>query len=96
MKNLLITFFTILFCLTSSVGYSQNIVCEKTGYFCPEVNFKELVLRDNNYYKKFSNQPFTGIVNGKEQGSLKNGNREGPWLGYYDNGNLNSRRFQEW
>ena len=57
---------------------TQNIICEKTGYGCPEIleiDFKELGLRDDDYYKKFSNKPFTGKVNGKEQGSLKNGNR---------------------
>jgi len=88
MKKLLITFFTVLFCLTSSVGYSQNIICEYTGYTCLEVDFKELVLRDDDYYKKFSNEPFTGKVTGQEQGKLKNGKREGSWDRYYDNGQL--------
>jgi antitoxin component YwqK of YwqJK toxin-antitoxin module len=88
MKKLLITFFTILFCLTSSVGYSHNIICEKTGNGCPEIDFKELVLRDDKYYKKFSNESFTGKVNGQEQGSLKNGKKDGSWIGYHENGQL--------
>ena len=91
MNKTLITFFTVLFCLTSSVGYSQNIICEKTGYGCPEIDFKDLVLRDGDYYKKFSNEPFTGKVNGEEQGSLKNGNREGSWVRYFDDGQLESK-----
>ena len=91
MNKTLITFFTVLFCLTSSIGYSQNIICEKTGYGCPEIYFKELVLRDGDYYKKFSNEPFTGKITGQQKGSLKNGNREGVWLGYYDNGQLKSK-----
>ena len=41
MNKTLITFFTVLFCMTSSVGYSQNIICEKTGYDCPEIDFKD-------------------------------------------------------
>ena len=69
----LITFFTVLFCLTSSIGYSQNIICEKTGYSCAEIDFKELILRDGDYYKKFSEVPFTGKVTGKKIGSFKNG-----------------------
>ena len=88
MNKTLITFFTILFCMTSYVGYSQNIICEKTGYGCPEIDFKDLVRRDGVYYKKFSNEPFTGKITGQQKGSLKNGNREGVWLGYYDNGQL--------
>jgi hypothetical protein len=32
-----------------------------------------LVVRDGIYYKKFSNVPFIGKVEGHEQGSIKNG-----------------------
>jgi len=75
MKNILITFFTVLFCLTSSVGWS--------------LDYKDLVERNGIYYKKFSEVPFTGVVNGKVQGSFKNGKQEGSWINYYDNGQLN-------
>ena len=88
MNKTLITFFTVLFCLTSSVGYSQNIICEKTGYGCPEIDFKELVLRDGLHYNKLSDVPFTGKVKGKTQGSMKNGKKDGSWIGYFDNGQL--------
>ena len=88
MKKTLITFFTVLFCLTSSVGYSQNIICEKTGYTCPEIDFKDLVERDGLHYNKFSDVPFTGKVKGKTQGSMKNGKKDGSWIGYFDNGQL--------
>ena len=74
MKKLLITFFTVLFCLTSSVVWS--------------LEFKELVKRDGVYYKKFSEVPFTGKVDGKEQGSFKNGLKEGSWVQYHENGQL--------
>jgi len=53
------------------------------------VEFKDLVLRDGNYYKKFSNVPFTGEARGKAQGKFKNGRPYGPWVGYHDNGQLN-------
>ena len=91
MKTFIITFFTVLFCLNSSVGYSQNIICEKTGYSCPEINFKDLVKRDGVYYKKFSDEPYTGKVTGLEQGSLKNGLKAGFWVKYFDNGQLYSK-----
>ena len=74
MKKLLITFFTVLFCLTSSVGWS--------------LEYKDLVERDRVYYKKFSDVPFTGKTTGQEQGTFKNGKKEGSWLGYWDNGQL--------
>jgi antitoxin component YwqK of YwqJK toxin-antitoxin module len=51
----------------------------------------DLVLRDGLYYKKFTEVPFTGEVTGKEQGSLKNGKKEGSWISYYDNGQLKSK-----
>ena len=88
MNKTLITFFTILFCMTSSVGYSQNIICEKTGYTCPEIDIKDLVERDGLHYNKFSDVPFTGKVKGKTQGSMKNGKKDGSWIGYFDNGQL--------
>ena len=56
------------------------------------------------YYKKFTEVPFTGKVTGKCnfrapgsasgefpgicQGSFKNGKKVGPWVYYYDNGQL--------
>ena len=74
MNKILIPFFTILFCLTSSFGWSME--------------YKDLVERDGIYYKKFSNVPFTGKVTGKGQGFVKNGKREGSWVVYHENGQL--------
>ena len=74
MNKILITFFTVLFCLTSSVGWS--------------LEYKDLVILDGLYYKKFTDVPFTWEVTGKEQGSFKNGKKDGSWIMYYDNGQL--------
>ena len=54
----------------------------------------DLVQRDGRYYKKFTEVPFTGETEGLDQGRFKNGKREGPWVEYYDNGQLSSRT--EW
>ena len=51
----------------------------------------DLVNRDGLYYLKFSGVPFTGKVTGTSQGSLKNGEREGDWVHYWDNGQLKSK-----
>ena len=51
----------------------------------------DLVKRDGIHYKKFSTVPFTGKVTGKSQGSFKNGKWDGPWVSYYDNGQLWSK-----
>jgi hypothetical protein len=49
----------------------------------------ELVYTDGIYCKKFTDVPFTGKVNeGWARGAFKNGKREGPWDGYYTNGQL--------
>ena len=55
------------------------------------VDRKELVVRDNLYYKKFTDVPFTGTVTGKEQGELVEGKRVGVWLDFYSTGQLVSR-----
>ena len=51
----------------------------------------ELVERDGLYFKKFTNIPFTGDVDGQSQGAIINGIKEGNWLEYHDNGQLHSR-----
>ena len=52
------------------------------------VTMDDLVERDGIHYKKFSDVPFTGEVEGREQGKFKNGKREGPWVEFYENGQL--------
>ena len=48
----------------------------------------DLVERGGFYYQKFTDVPFTGKVTGNQQGSIKNGQREGAWVGYHDSGTL--------
>jgi len=74
MNKTLITFFTVLFCLTSSVGWS--------------LEYKDLVYLDGLYYKKFTDVPFTGDITGKKKGSFKNGKKDGSWISYHENGQL--------
>ena len=69
------TLFTILFIsLLSSPSWS--------------VTLGDLVERNDLYYEKFTDVPFSGEVTGKTQGSFKNGKRDGAWVWYYENGQL--------
>ena len=79
MNKILITFFTVLFCLTSSIGWS--------------VKLYELVERDGIYYKKFSDIPFTGKIESRKigTGNYKNGKREGSWVSYWNSGKLKDK-----
>ena len=52
------------------------------------VKYEDLVERDGLYYKKFTEVPFTGMVTGDRQGSIKDGKWDGPYVSYYDNGQL--------
>ena len=75
MKKVFSIFFTVLFCLTSSVGWS--------------LEYKDLVKRDGIYYEKFSDVPFTGKINGEYNGLIKNGKADGFWISYHQkNGKL--------
>ena len=49
---------------------------------------EDLVYRDGLYYKKFTNVPFTGKTTGEIQGTFRNGEKDGPWVEYHDNGQL--------
>ena len=53
-----------------------------------EVTFDDLVEREGLFYKKFTDVPFTGKTTGQEQGTYKNGVLDGPWVWYYDNGQM--------
>ena len=55
--------------------------------------WNDLVERDGLHYKNsffliFLGVPFTGKVTGREQGSIKNGKRHGPWVEYHENGQV--------
>lgn len=48
----------------------------------------DLVKRDGLWYQKFTATPFTGEVEGRWRGSIKNGKQEGSWEDYWPNGQL--------
>ena len=62
---------------------SPNVVLSET--------MDDLVVRDGLYYKKSSDVPFSGVTTGNEQGTIKNGIREGAWITYHPNGQLKSK-----
>ena len=53
--------------------------------------FEDLVARDGIHYKKFTDVPFSGKITGNTQGSFRNGKKHGPWVEYYENGQLLSK-----
>ena len=52
------------------------------------VTFDDSVERNDLYYEKFTNVPFSGKVTGKYQGVIKNGKEEGAWVWYYKSGQV--------
>ena len=50
-----------------------------------------LISRDGLFYKKFTDIPFTGEVEGMWSGSIKNGKYEGTWVSYHSNGQLKGK-----
>ena len=50
------------------------------------VTWDDLQQRDVGYCKKGTDAPFTGKITGIAEGSFKNGEKEGPWVRYHDNG----------
>ena len=86
MRKLTITFLTIVFCLTSSIAFSETVAPI------------DLVKRNGLVYKKFTNIPFTGSVVGFDKdgyfskGIIKDGEKEGVWEFYHDNGQLREKR----
>ena len=83
MRNLL-TLLTCLFILSPNVVLSETVKSET-------VKFWDLVERKGLYYQKSSDVPFSGTVTGQSKGKIKKGKLDGPWVGYYDNGNLSNK-----
>ena len=48
----------------------------------------DLLQRNELYYKKLTNVPFTGKISGVENGSIKKGRQNGEWVSYHKNGQL--------
>ena len=56
------------------------------------VTIDELEENDGIYHEKSAEVPFTGEVDGAfQRGSIKKGKKEGSWMSYHDNGQLNQK-----
>jgi antitoxin component YwqK of YwqJK toxin-antitoxin module len=77
MNKVLITFYTLIFCLSASFVWSLSL--------------NDLFEMKGIYYNKLTELPFTGKIDGKTTGSFKNGKRDGSWLDYWENGQLQSK-----
>ena len=51
----------------------------------------DLVRRNDLWYKKFTDEPYTGKITGKENGKLTKGVKDSLWLSYHSNGQLFSK-----
>tara|TARA_X000001036_G_scaffold401539_1_gene406701 strand:- start:819 stop:1415 length:597 start_codon:yes stop_codon:yes gene_type:complete len=70
---------------------------EKSSPQSEKISEKNLVIRNNLFYKKFTNKPFSGLVetyheNGqlKTTGQIINGKKNSLWEKYYSNGRQKS------
>ena len=55
---------------------------------CEKVKMNDLTERDGLYFKKSSEVPFTGEVEGRYQGKIIEGKKDGLWLTHSPEGNL--------
>ena len=74
--------------LTVSPVYSMNFLCGSVGFGCETLTRDDLVKKDDLYFKKFTNVPFTGNVEGEWQGTFNDGIPEGPWKGFLKDGTI--------
>lgn len=59
--------------------------------FVGAAGFDELVERDGVYYEKATNTPFTGQIDGIEEGLIRDGKKEGLWITYFSDGRVLSK-----
>ena len=82
----LLTIFVTTFILSSNAN--SNIICQTTRISCPEVYSKDIYEKDGLFYKRFTSNPYTGNVLGKDIGFIKKGKKEGLWVGYNEDGTI--------
>ena len=73
----------LFFVFTILIIYSNN-----TLLWSETLTIDDLVERNDLYYKKFTNVPFTGEISAIESGKFKNGVKDGEWTTYYERGQL--------
>ena len=52
---------------------------------------EDLVVREGVWYKKFSDIPFTGVIDGRISGKFLNGKFNGLFTHYWENGQLQTK-----
>jgi len=60
------------------------VICSRSWAEDKYIESSDLVKRDNLYYEKFTDVPYSGNVKGKKKGKLVNGIIDGEWKVYYD------------
>lgn len=73
--------------LISQTAWSNSLLCNSFNLRCV-AEMKDLVERDGLYFKKFSDDPFSGKVKGKVTGNLKRGKWYGDYRKYNEDGTL--------
>ena len=61
------------------------VLMSLVSFPCWGLTIDDLVIRAGLYYKKFTATPFTGEVEGLDQGKFKQGKKEGSWECYFEN-----------
>ena len=74
-----------------ALGETTDDLMERDGLFYKEFNPVKrwilLLIRQPGHHAV----PFTGNITGKEQGIIRNGKKEGPWVYYHDNGQVSAK-----
>ncbi len=55
------------------------------------ISIDDLIIRNNLFYKKFTDIPYSGKVSGIQNGRLVVGERQGMWTFYYKSGQLEKK-----
>ena len=67
-----------------------NIIIPSKGE-SQSINIDDLIIRNNLFYKKFTDIPYSGRVSGIQNGELTVGERHDMWTFYYKNGQLEKK-----
>ena len=78
---------------TISPPIENNINSKTNDNNLEKIDYCDLVYRDNLYYKKFSEKPFTGEVTGAMSSMMIDGKSEGLQITYYDTGQIAQKVF---
>ena len=91
MKPLLVITLVLISLSFTTPSYSSSLLCGTVGIGCKSATWDDLIYRNDTFFTKFSDTPFSGQIEGERSGKIIDGKQEGLWKYFRKSGQLESK-----